>query len=65
MLNWLRKDPLKALEQEYAGKLKAATDLQRNGDLLGYADLTAEAEEILSKIDKLQAERGEQENESP
>lgn len=56
MLSWFRKDPKKALEQEYAKKLEQARDLQRKGDIRGFADVTTEAEAILAKIDALPTE---------
>lgn len=51
MFGLFRKDPVKALEKEYAQKLEAARDLQRKGDIVGYSRMAAEAEEILVKID--------------
>jgi len=57
MFGMFRKDPLKALEKEYSQKLEAARDLQRKGDIVGYSQLTAEADEILKKIEALEAER--------
>ena len=59
MFKWLRKDPLETLQKEYAAKLKDARDLQRNGDILGYSDKTAEAEALLEQIDSIEAERNE------
>jgi hypothetical protein len=55
MFGWLKKDPVKKLEQKYSARLEAARDLQRNGDLMGYSDAVAEAEEILRQIDALKA----------
>ncbi|MCR9200038.1 MAG: DUF6435 family protein [Planctomycetaceae bacterium] len=57
MFGMFRKDPLKALEKEYSQKLEAARDLQRKGDIVGYSQLTAEADEILKSIESLEAER--------
>jgi hypothetical protein len=55
MFGWLKKDPVKKLELQYSARLEAARDLQRNGDLMGYSDAVAEAEEILRQIDALKA----------
>ena len=57
MFKWLRKDPVGKLKNEYTAKLKEACDLQRNGDLHGYSDKTAEAEAILKQVDAIEAER--------
>lgn len=54
MFGWLRRDPKKKLETQYARKLEAARDAQRNGDIQGFAALTSEAEEILKEIDRLE-----------
>ena len=53
MFGFLKKDPIKKLEKEYAKLSEKAMELQRNGDIKGYSELTSEAEAILTKIDKL------------
>lgn len=53
MFGLFRRDPKKKLEIQYARKLEAARDAQRNGDILGYSDLITESEEILKEIDQL------------
>lgn len=55
MLGWLKKDPIKELEKQYAKKLEEARDLQRKGDIVAFSDATAESEEILKQIDELKA----------
>ena len=55
MLNWFKRDPVAALQKQYEKLLVEARDLQRNGDIIGFADKTAEAEEVLRQIDELQA----------
>lgn len=55
MLNWFKKDPVQALQKQYEKLLVEARDLQRNGDILGYADKTAESEQLLKQIDELRA----------
>jgi hypothetical protein len=57
MLSWFRKDPLKQLENDYARTLERARDLQRNGDILGYADVTVEADDILKQIQAIESAR--------
>jgi hypothetical protein len=55
MLGWLKKDPIKQLEKQYAKKLEEARDLQRKGDIVAFSDATAESEAILKQIDALKA----------
>lgn len=53
MFSWFRRDPRKRLNAQYAQKLEQARDAQRNGNILGYSDLMAEAEAILKELDCL------------
>ncbi|MCG7535986.1 DUF6435 family protein [Pseudoalteromonas sp. OOF1S-7] len=46
MFQFLRRDPVKKLRNAYNTKLAQATHAQRNGDIRGYAMLTAEAEPL-------------------
>lgn len=55
MFGMFRKDPVKALEKQYAQKLEEARDLQRKGDIVAYSRLTAEADEILQQIEAAEA----------
>lgn len=57
MLKWFRKDPLKQLTATYERLLLEARDLQRNGDIVGYARKSAEADAVLQEIDRLQLEQ--------
>ena len=57
MLSWFRKDPLKQLENDYARTLERSRDLQRHVDILGYADVTVEADDILKQIQAIEAAR--------
>tara|TARA_R110002124_G_scaffold92550_2_gene234963 strand:- start:1634 stop:1888 length:255 start_codon:yes stop_codon:yes gene_type:complete len=59
MFGWLRRDPRKKLETQYAQKLEQARDAQRNGNIQGYAQLMSEAEGILQQIDSLPASTSE------
>lgn len=55
MFGWLKKNPKEKLEQEYAQKLKQAMELQRKGDIVGFAAMSAEAEAVLEKIKAAEA----------
>jgi hypothetical protein len=48
--NKLKKDPTKKLNKLYDRKLEEAMLAQRNGNIRGYAMLTAEAEKIKEQI---------------
>lgn len=55
MFAWLKqrrlRSQLRGLQQQHLRLLEAARDLQRNGDIRGFADKTAEAETASSQID--------------
>lgn len=55
MFNWLRKDPLKEMNTKYHRLLEMARDLQRNGNIQEFARVTAEADQLLKKIEALEA----------
>jgi hypothetical protein len=59
MFGLFRKDPVKKLEKDYAHKLKQARDLQRSGDIVGFAEMSAAADEILQQIDAEERRRVE------
>lgn len=54
MFQFLKRDPVKKLRKAYDAKLEQAMHAQRNGDIRGYAMLTAEAESIWQEIESLQ-----------
>ena len=54
MFGLFKKDPVKQLEKEYKRLLEEAMQLQRGGDIKGYAAKTAEAEKVMDKIVELQ-----------
>ncbi|MEO6595039.1 MAG: DUF6435 family protein [Planctomycetota bacterium] len=56
MFGIFRRDPAKKLEAEYLRLLEQARDLQRDGDIRGYADATTRAEQLAQQIEKLQAD---------
>ncbi|MBK6948592.1 MAG: Lacal_2735 family protein [Haliscomenobacter sp.] len=57
MFSFLKKDPAKALSKQYEKLLEEAMLLQRKGDIKGYAAKTAEAEEVLKKLEELQQQK--------
>ena len=54
MFSLFRKDPLQKLKKTYARHLEQARDLQRNGDIRGFSEKYAQAEELLQKIEQLE-----------
>ena len=54
MFGLFKKDPIKKLEKQYEQLLEEAMQLQRGGDIKGYAAKTAEAERVMDEIVKLQ-----------
>lgn len=55
MWSWFQSDPVKRLEKQYARKLSEAKDLQRAGDIIGYADVSDQAQQILEQIEAIEA----------
>ncbi|MDX5364134.1 MAG: DUF6435 family protein [Pseudazoarcus pumilus] len=58
MFGLFRKDPRKTLQAQYQQKLEEAMHCQRNGDILNYSRLSAEAAEIEQKLQAQEAEGG-------
>lgn len=58
MFSIFKSDPVKKLKKQHAIKLEQAMLAQRNGDIRGYASLTAEAEEIENQIKQKQSQVG-------
>lgn len=50
MFSIFKSDPTKKLNKLYLAKLEQAMLAQRNGDILSYSELTAEAENIQKEI---------------
>lgn len=46
MFGLFRKDPCKTLQQQYQQKMEQAMQYQRNGNMMNYALLSAEAAEL-------------------
>lgn len=58
MFGLFKKDPAKKLEKEHQKLLEEAMNLQRGGDIKGYARKMAEVEEVEKKLEELrQAKR--------
>jgi len=54
MFNLFKKDPVKVLDKQYRQLLEEAQQLQRSGDIKGYALKTQEAEDVLKQIETLE-----------
>ncbi|MFZ2899343.1 MAG: DUF6435 family protein [Saprospiraceae bacterium] len=52
MFNFFKKDPVKKMEKQYLDLLEEAMQIQRKGDIKGYAAKMAEAEEMQQKIEE-------------
>tara|TARA_R110000787_G_scaffold97326_3_gene200934 strand:+ start:1612 stop:1791 length:180 start_codon:yes stop_codon:yes gene_type:complete len=55
MFSIFKKNPLKKLNKRYEAKLEQAMLAQRNGDIKGYAMITAEADKIAIQIQALES----------
>lgn len=55
MLGLFRSNPTKKLEKQYSRLLEEARDLQRNGDIVGFSRLSAEAEGVLKQLTALES----------
>ena len=53
MFKFFKKDPVKKLEKAYQALLEEAMNLQRNGDIKGYALKMEEAEKIQKQIEEI------------
>lgn len=54
MFGLFKKDPAKQLRQQYEKLLEEARDLQRKGDIKGYAQKSTEAEEVAKQLERIQ-----------
>ena len=53
MFGFLRADPVKKMEKQYAKLLEEARDLQRGGNMPAFAEKSAEAEALGQELDVL------------
>lgn len=56
MLGFGKKDPVAKVRKQYEACMKAAIDLQRKGDIKGFADKSAEADALEKELARLEAE---------
>ena len=52
MFKFFKKDPIKKMEKQYLDLLEEAMQIQRKGDIKGYAAKMAEAEELQKQIEE-------------
>ena len=57
MFSIFKSDPAKKLNKLYLAKLEQAMQEQRNGDIMAYSELTAEAEGIQRQIQALKSQK--------
>jgi hypothetical protein len=50
MFGLFKKNPVDQLKKEYEKLMKEAMELQRSGDIKGFARKSEEAEEVMKKI---------------
>lgn len=53
MFGIFRRDPVRKLRAQYVKQLEVARDLQRKGDIKGFAAATAEAEAMARRLDRV------------
>ena len=53
MFGLFKKNPKKELQKRYEALLKKGMELQRGGDIKGYAAIMAQADDILKQIESL------------
>ena len=54
MFNWLKPNPVKKMKKEYFAMLEKAMHAQRSGDIKTYSLLSADAEALWQKIERLE-----------
>ena len=59
MFGLFSRSPLKQYQREHEDLLTRAFQAQRNGDIRLYSTLTAEAEGLRAKIEKLKQDEGQ------
>ena len=57
MFGLFRRDPVKKLEAELRRVLEQARDLQRNGDIKGFAATSERAQRLAEQIDEARSSR--------
>ncbi|TBR41574.1 Lacal_2735 family protein [Marinomonas agarivorans] len=54
MFSFLKSDPTKKLSKEYDHLLEQAMQAQRNGNIMLYSELTAQAEAVRLQLEELE-----------
>ncbi|WP_136678926.1 DUF6435 family protein [Neptunomonas sp. XY-337] len=57
MFSFFKSDPTKKLKKQHSMLLEEAMHAQRNGDIMTYSKLTAEAEALFKQIQDMDAEK--------
>ena len=57
MFGLFKKDPIAKLQKQYEKLMEQGMHRQRNGDIEGYANLSAEAQKVLDEINRLKSEK--------
>jgi len=57
MFGLFKSSPVKKAKKQYQDKLTEAMNAQRSGDIQSFASLSAEAEELLKEIEKLERDK--------
>lgn len=57
MFGFFKSDPARKLRKQYEAKLAEAMQAQRNGDIRGYAELSAQADAIWKELEPLEKTR--------
>ncbi|MFT5586533.1 MAG: hypothetical protein ACI9VR_004132 [Cognaticolwellia sp.] len=56
MFGWFKSDPIKKIRKEISAKEEEAMQLQRNGKLREFAELTKEIEGLQDQLEALRAQ---------
>jgi hypothetical protein len=57
MFGFKKRDPAAKLRRDYEGLMAEAVDLQRRGDIKGFAEKTREAADVEDQITQLEASK--------
>ena len=57
MFNLFKKDPVKNLKKKYEKLMQEGMELQRKGDIQGYALKSEEAEKVMAEIQELEKKK--------
>jgi hypothetical protein len=57
MFSLFKKNPEKELQKKYEQLMKDAVNAQRSGDIEGYSNLSAQADNVAKELDKIKADK--------